>query len=129
LSTWLNREKRSIDSRYLLAYIKEKDKEMSGIDWIVNEDGQAFHPEDEPVSSGYCFEPQEDFWANQRINRLLESGMSPEGAESVRRQIKNMSFLEKESFLSAVEQGIRNKPIHDRNGFHHKGSWGGMWNL
>ena len=86
-------------------------------DWRVNKDGQAFHPEDEPQSEPISFvDPNEfinsqspfehgaDFLTNLEINRLLEEGkITIKDAESARRQTKNMDFLERESFLSAIE--------------------------
>jgi hypothetical protein len=118
--------------------LKKKGKEMSEIDWIVNEEGQAFRPKEEPTSfvdpnqfinSQSCFESPEDFLINRKINDLIKSGkISVTDAGSARQQIKNMDYLEKENFLSAIEQGAKNKDTHGKNKPHYKGSWDGAWN-
>lgn len=85
-----------------------------GPDWFVNEHGQASRrPESEPQGEPITFvdhsefinskSPFADFLTNQRINCLLEEGeIIIKEAESIRRQTGNMDFLERESFLSAI---------------------------
>jgi hypothetical protein len=91
-----------------------------GPDWIAPEQGPAYRPEDkaqsepigfvdsvdasELINSQSSFEHGADFLTNQRINRLLEEGeITIKEAEATRRQTKNMDFLERERFLSAIE--------------------------
>ncbi len=58
----------------------------------------------EPMKSQSPFEHSADFLTNQRINRLLGAGdITIKEAEATRQQAKNMDFLERESFLSAIE--------------------------
>ena len=92
-------------------------------DWRVNENGQAFHPQDEPISfvepevePEPPFEHGADFLTDERINRLLKGGkISLPDAESIRRQTKNMNFLQRESFLSAIEHRRTKRQERDRS--------------
>jgi hypothetical protein len=133
LIVWIIAKKRERkfhrDTGTALQSMNVSPSEPSGKRWYVKPDGTAtdtlppnasetisFVDPSEFINSQSPFEHGADFMMNERINRLLEEGkITIKEYEVCRRVTKNMDFLERESFLSAVEhRDETERQEHDR---------------